>query len=480
MKRIYVYQLLILMVLGLSACNKQLDLAPENDLVEDQLLEDKVTTERLLAGGFYSQFLVERRALTIGDLSTGITTFNGNNYYAGNIDENYSVTKDIWANHYVVINIANVIINNLPSKAKFDVSIQKQFVAEAKFLRAYSYFRLAVLFGDRWYQGASAADNPCVPLRLIGFFKSDANQIIPRSTNKQVLDQVVKDLEEAIPDLPVSYPEAPAGTQDVKLRSRAVKAVGRAFLSRVYLYLNNYSSAISNADLVLNDPNYELAASPAVVFPNNTTVTTGPSNIPFNKEVVYGYPVSWNLYTVSSTGHYYQDAFDPTFVATYTTNDIRGTTMVRTVSTSVGTPPVVTVTQRSNKYTSPNYYDNEMIIRLPEVMLNKAEALARRDGLNQVSVDLLNQIYQRAFVAGQKPTPYTTASFATKELLISRILQERRWELAVEGHDRFDKMRAGLPINPVMPVDKYALPIPFSEISITSGVITQNPGYLKN
>jgi len=476
MKRIYLYQLLVLIVLGLSACNKQLDLAPENDLVEEQVLEDRVTTERLLVGGFYSQFLIERQALPVADFSTGITSsLNGNIYYTGNVDENFGLVKDIWSGHYVVINIANVIINNLPANAKFDVSIQKQLIAEAKFLRAYSYFKLATLYGDRWFEGASAANNPCVPLRLAGFFRSDSQQIIPRSTNKQVLDQVVKDLEEAIPDLPVSYPEAAAGVQDVKLRSRAVKSVGRAFLSRVYLYLNNYTGSISNADLVLGDTNYELAASPSVVFPNNGTVTTGPSNIAFNREVVYGYPVSWNMYTVSSTAHTYQHPFDASFLSTYNANDMRGTTMVRPVSS--GSPAVIT--QRTNKYTSPNLYDNEMVIRLAEVMLNKAEALARRDGVNQVSIDLLNRIYQRAFVAGQKPTPYTMASFATKELLVSRILQERQWELAVEGHDRYDKMRAGLPVNPVLPINKYAFPVPITEINITGGVITQNPGYLK-
>lgn len=473
MKRIYLYQLLAIIVIGFSACNKQLDLVPENNLVEDQVLEDKVTTERLLAGGFYSQFLIERTILPIADLSTGITNIPTNNYYSGDIDENLAAAKDIWAGHYVVINIANVIINNLPSKAKFDIATQRSFIAEAKFLRAYSYFRLATLYGDRWFNGVAAAGNPCVPLRLTGFFKSDAQQIVPRATNKQVLDQVIKDLEEAIPDLPVAYPEAIGGAKDVKLRSRAVKAVGRAFLSRVSLYLNKYDEAISNADLVLNDTNYELAASPAIVFPNNSAVSSGPSNIPFNKEVVYGYPISWNTYASSGTGHNIQQPFDPNFLNTYTVNDIRGTTMVRDVM--YGIPALAG--RGTTKYTSPSFYDNEMIIRLAEVILNKAEALVRRDGVNQVSIDLLNRIYQRAFVAGEKPALYTLSSFATKEELLGRILQERQWELATEGHDRFDKMRAGLPVNPELPLDKYAFPVPISEINITSGVVTQNPGY---
>lgn len=467
MKRIYnFYCLFVVLVLITGSCSKQLDLRPENNLVEDQVLEDKVTTERLLAGGFYSQFLAERILLPVVDQSTGIAFLNTNNYYNGTIDANLIAAFDIWSKHYQVINIANVIINNLPKQAKFDLSLQKQYIAEAKFLRAYSYFHLALLYGDRVLSNGADA-NPCVPLRLDAFDRSDGSQILPRSTNRQVLDQVVKDLEEAIPDLPNNYPEAI--NMDVKLRSRAAKSVGRAFLSRVYLYLNNYDGAINNANQVLADNNYVFAASPADVFPDNSAVITGPTNIPFNKEVVYGYPVSWNaaLSSESANNLFYQ--VDLTFLSTYDVNDSRGTKMTWMDNTTL----------RSKKYNSPRLYDNMMIIRLSEVMLNKAEALVRRDGVNQTAIDILNAIYQRAFVAGKKPIPYTLSSFASTDALLSRILQERRWELAFEGHSRFDRLRAGLPINPVLPVNKYAFPVPQKEIDITSGVLKQNPGYLQ-
>ena len=466
MKRIYLYQLFTLIILSLTACNKQLDLSPENDLVESQVLEDKTTTERLLAGGFFSQFLVERNALQIADYSTGNLTLTNNYYYTGAIDPNLASIYDIWNGHYKVINIANVIINNLPAQAKFDVVLQKQFIAEARFLRAFSYFKLAVLFGDRWYNHHLGDAYPCVPLRLEAFVRSDETQLIPRSNNKAVFDQIINDMEMAITDLPGSFPEASA--PDVKLRSRAVKAVGRAFLSRVYLYLENYDLAISNADLVLSDANYALASSADVVFPNNLSVVSGPANIPFNKEVVYGYPVSWNLSANGNTANNFQSLTDRSFPGTFNLNDMRGSTMIRVATNG---------DLRSNKYTSPNLFDNMMIIRLAEVMLNKAEALARRDGVNQVSVDILNSIYQRAFVAGKKPVLYTMTSFGSKEQLIDRLLQERQWELAFEGHDRFDKLRSGKMVNAVMPADKYPLPIPQAEINLTSGLITQNPHY---
>ncbi|WP_316791123.1 RagB/SusD family nutrient uptake outer membrane protein [Pedobacter frigoris] len=458
------YGLIALVVSTLSACNKQLDLRPENILVEEQLLEDKVTTERLLAGGFEAQFEAESSVFTMADQSTGIAYLDANNYYLGNIDANNTVALKIWTLHYKVINIANVIINNLPKHAKFDITLQKQFIAEAKFLRAFGYMRLAVLYGEDALTNDQARG---VPLRLNAFDRSDASQIIPRTANKLVFDQVVKDLEEAIPDLPTSYPEAQATFADVKLRSRAVKSVGRAFLSRVYLYLKNYDGVVTNANLVLGDASYVLAPTPAEVFPNNSTVKTVSANIPFNKEVVYGYPLSWSTYEIP---HRFGYIADPAFVQTYTVNDMRGKTMI-----IPSTVPVGKLT--TSKYTSPNYYDNIMVIRLAEVMLNKAEALARKDGVNQTSVDILNAIYQRAFTSAQKPALYTLTSFASKEQLVSRILQERRWELAFEGQDRFDRQRSGLAINPVLPANRVAFPIPKSEIDITSGVLTQNTDY---
>lgn len=460
------YTALMIALLLCVGCNKQLDLRPENILVEEQLLESKETTDRLLAGGFESQFEAERSVIPIADQSTGIAVLDVNNYYLGNIDANNATAYNIWTAHYKVINIANVIINNLAKNAKFELGLQKQFIAEAKFLRAFSYMRLAVLYGDQALKSNGAA-NLCVPLRLNSFERSDAAQVIPRSGNKQVFDQVIRDLEEAIPDLPLAYPEAQPSFTDVKLRSRAVKSVGLAFLSRVNLYLGNYTEVISNADLVLADPNYALAASPALVFPNNSNLKTVAGNIPFNKEVVYGYPLSWSTYALD---HRFGFRADPSFIQTYAPNDIRRTTMIIPMLSPAG---AVTTT----KYTSPNYYDNVMVIRLAEVILNKAEALARRDGLNQQSIDLLNMIYQRAFAAGQKPALYTLASFPTKEDLVARILQERRWELAFEGQDRFDRQRAGLPISPVLPENRIAFPIPQTEINITSGVLKQNPGY---
>lgn len=460
------YLCLILFPL-LFSCDKKLDLSPENNLVEAQLLEDRSTTDRLIAGGYYTQFLIERDVLPIADLSTGNLYLAVNEYYDGSLDPTSSLLSKIWSEHYKIINIANVVVNNLRTYAKFDEQSQKQLIAEAKFLRAYSYFRLVSLFGDSWHM-TNGKEKLGVPLRLEPFTRLDASQIVPRSTNKQIFDQILLDLTEAIPDLPTQF------ATDVKQRSRATDIVAKAFLTRVYLYLEQYDKVIEHADMVLSNTTYQLASSADLIFPNNSNIIALPASIPFNKEIVYGYPVSWNSALASNTANNFQYTVEVSFLNTFAVNDIRATTMIRTLAPTTTFP---NGEKRSNKFTSPNMYDNMMIIRLVEVVLSKAEALAQTTGVNQVSIDLLNQVRQRAFKEGNKPTPYTMSSFANKQALIDAILQERKWELAFEGHDRFDQIRTGRAINAVIPLDKYALPIPQNEIDISNGILIQNHGY---
>ncbi|SMO56427.1 RagB/SusD family nutrient uptake outer membrane protein [Solitalea koreensis] len=460
-------------LLTLSACDKKLDLRPENNLTEASLLETKVTTERLLMGGYYEQFLAERYVLNLGDMSTGIAAATVNNYYTGSLDPKTDEVFTIWSGHYRIINIADVIINRLPSTGNYDENAKKQFIAEAKFLRAFSYFRLITLFGENAFNAQGAAKMG-VPLRLDAFERYDERQLLSRSTNKEVLDRVVKDLEEALPDLP-------ATTANIDLHARAVKSVGKAFLSRVYLYLGDYSKAIQMADEVLADPAYTLALNPATVFPNNSTLVqsgTNPLNIKFDKEVVYGYPVSYNAYLNNSSAHKSfvgmgTTFIDPAFANTYAANDIRKSSMITSKLVS-GVSRLV-----STKFTHPSQFDNMMVIRLAEVVLNKAEALAKREGNVQPAVNMLNLIHQRAFPAGSKPALYTTANFTDGASLVAAILQERRWELAFEGHDRFDRLRNSMPINVDLSATKYALPIPQKEIDISMGLIKQNPGYIQ-
>jgi hypothetical protein len=116
------------------------------------------------------------------------------------------------------------------------------------------------------------------------------------------------------------------------------------------------------------------------------------------------------------------------------------------------------------------------LIRLPEMLLTRAEALVKQDNtINNEAVTLLNKVRSRSLPSA---TPYTVSSFATATALADSIFSERRYELAFEGLYRYDLIRTGKPLhNPDIAEGKKTLPVPQVEIDISQGVIRQNSAY---
>ncbi|MCO4292844.1 RagB/SusD family nutrient uptake outer membrane protein [Solitalea sp. MAHUQ-68] len=447
----------------LSACDKQIDLAPESITTEKDALTYQKGTERVLGGAYLSLLDASKGdAFEIGDLTTGIATSFTTDFATGALDSRNSIVGSFWSTNYKTINLANVIINKLPKYATFDLSIQNQLIGEAKFIRAFAYFNLLKHFGEGALEGKM--DNMAVPLRLDAFDGYDGSQNLPRATNAEVYAQILKDLDEAIPVLMNKF------STNVDQHSRATKSAARALASRVALYSRNYAKSLSYSDAVLADVNFKLENRVDLVFPINGM---GARDISFSDEILFGFPVSWNKDVTQYKEHgiYYAYGFikpDTTvFMKTYAVTDMRRSKFF----------PDAANLKRNMKFSHPELLDNLIMLRLSEILLNKAEAEANLNGVTAAAVDALNKVYQRAFANDQKPGLYTTVDFASKQLLLDRILKERRWELAFEGQDRYDMIRTGRAPNASLPSSKYALPIPQREIDITDGLIKQNPGY---
>ena len=91
--------------------------------------------------------------------------------------ENFTVTtsegslQSFWTGQYQNITLCNQLINNIPNITMSE-TLKARYIAEAKFVRAYSYFRLVRAYGD-------------VPLRLD--LPSDPTKyILPRSPKSEV------------------------------------------------------------------------------------------------------------------------------------------------------------------------------------------------------------------------------------------------------------------------------------------------------
>ena len=110
-------------------------------------------------------------------------------------------------------------------------------------------------------------------------------------------------------------------------------------------------------------------------------------------------------------------------------------------------------------------------LRLADVILLYAEAL-NENGNSSSAITQLNKIRSRANLANVTATAKATVRTA--------IANERRLELALEGHRWFDLVRTGTVNTEMgMTIDSnyHLFPIPTSEIFASNGVITQNPGY---
>ncbi|HRD43945.1 MAG TPA: RagB/SusD family nutrient uptake outer membrane protein, partial [Ferruginibacter sp.] len=121
------------------------------------------------------------------DASTGTEPSDGSYGFMNEFDA-YTVTStndrvnDFWVGMYQQINYCNQVLDNIPN-INMDGALKARYLLEAKFLRAYSYFRLVRAFGD-------------VPLRLhVPASGSEYN--LPRTPKAEVWAAIEADLTEA-------------------------------------------------------------------------------------------------------------------------------------------------------------------------------------------------------------------------------------------------------------------------------------------
>lgn len=142
-----------------------------------------------------------------------------NNFDAFNITNyNLGETSSVWQDCYVGIGRANQVIDNVPG-ISMNETTKQQLLGEAKFMRGFYYYYLAVLWGN-------------VPLQLHTSLPTD---FPPTSTQAEVFAQAAKDFTEASAVLPVTYDNANVG--------RATKGAAYAMLGKCYMQQKMYQQA---------------------------------------------------------------------------------------------------------------------------------------------------------------------------------------------------------------------------------------------
>jgi 3-oxoacyl-[acyl-carrier-protein] synthase III len=348
-----------------------------------------------------------------------------------------SEVLNLWSQAYLTINNCNLFIDGMAAGGAKVVgpAVSANYVAEAKFVRALSYYALLQMYCQPYVNGAGS--KPGLPLRLTGNSQY-ANFDLAPATVGQVYTQVIADLNAAETDLPSTYPDATSNT------IRAHKNSAIAFKTRVYLSMQQYGNVITEANKIVNAtapftaksgvPN-ALQASVANVFKNPYTTTESIFSEPFTPtEAPGGQNALADYFNSVGTGEFYLNLSgviaDPNWKAA---DARRGFILVGKSHTYLTKWPLG----------SP-YNDWVPVIRYAEVLLNLAEARARStNSLDGQAIALLNAVRGRSDTS----TVYTEASFPKGVAdLTSAILQERNIEFLGEGLRWADLLRLGLPI----------------------------------
>lgn len=446
-----------ILVVGLYGCDSFTEVGlPETQLTGPAVFQEVSTANAALAN-IYARM---REGGMVSGTAYGLSSLMGNYsdeliFYSNNMElqqfnlhtltPSNSLLSTLWNTTYSHIYEANALIEGINASSALTETDRNRLRGEALFIRAYLHFYLTNLFG-------------AVP--YITTTNYHLNTTAVKLPEAQTYQAIISDLTESENLLSEEYPTTE--------RVNPNKAVVKALLARIHLYLQNWSQAEAYASEVINNPLYNWETNVANVF-----LKSNPGIIMAFHPGIAGSNTKDARTFIFSSGPPSKPALSPDFVNTFETGDLRKINWVKTVLNGSNTWFCSFKYKKTlNTGTSQEY---TILFRLAEQYLIRAEARAYLGNIGGSQQDL-NKIRTRAGL------PNTSANDPSS--LITAILKERRVELFTEmGHRWFDLKRTGTaasvlnPIKPGWEDTQVVLPLPESELLLNNNLLPQNPGY---
>lgn len=465
--------------LFLTSCDSILDKEPLSELIDKTTDTDKPFTaadaEAAMAAAYAGLKTSQAELMMLDYYVNGDAQSDNSHAGADNPDNfqiddykisstNNNVSRD-WRYFYGLVALCNNVIEKAPTAADLTPARRDEMIGEASFLRGWLYFGMVQLWG-----GVPIVTKP-VPAISAENFEEVYKILYPdRKSLEEVYAQIIEDLVRAVNFAPTAY-----GPN----KMRGTKYAAHAVLAKVYATINPHDWAKVNehCDAVIAggfsllpvydhlwDGNHENSAE-AIFEMNCTDWNTGGN---WGSSMFVG--TDWKKFNTPT--HNLVDAFDAAG------DNVRKASSIKFQK----------VTSWTDAYWDTNNYpfcykmrntaggQNQIFLRLADIYLLKAEALTELGQLDNVSGA---QYYVNLVRSRVSLTP-TTAT--TADALLTAIANERRLELAFEGHRWYDLKRTGKAVETMSALgynineNKLLWPIPQGERDKNIN-LTQNPGY---
>ena len=383
-----------------------------------------------------------------------------------------------WRWKYEMINRANSALMYIPKIEGMDETIKNRCLGEARFLRAFAYWRLLLVYGEA----------PVVTEEDV----AQSNYVKPKVSADSLRGIIQSDLLAAADLLPAK--------NEGSDRGRASKGSAWGLLCKLYMYWDKLDQALIYGEKVLNSGDYNLAPTyvanftpetsnnDEMLFAVQTSDTWGYSDF-----TTYYTPREWNGWNFHQPLQSLVDEFEP--------GDVRKAVSIMSPGDKINIGSgIATYSADMSEtgyhfhkfsYWKPNgglnYSLKTPLLRTADIALLVAEAKIRTQGAGAGDKEI-NMVRKR--------TGLNDVSGAG----MAAVIHERRCELSGENERHQDLMRwdkAGLidittyynkpkygkggnvlvPARTFIRPKHYYFPLPQSEIDRSNGVLIQNENY---
>lgn len=255
--RLIQFVLLAAVSAGSASCLGDMDIIQKSKITTSNMWLDEGDATGALYG-MYHQFRATFQTAMIywGDYRAG--TFTNGAGGSGSADKMFNNALDSsetkgtnWGSSYTTINNANLILRHVPDIAFSDENQKNLILANAHFVRAYTYYNIVRVWGD-------------APLLLEGFESSDNDLQPSRSDAALIYEQVARDIDDALRLMPASAADCTIATRS------AVQMLKADYNLWLYQTREGGDDALTAADEALaevfKDSRLDLIGSYADIF----------------------------------------------------------------------------------------------------------------------------------------------------------------------------------------------------------------------